>query len=69
MRSEGGLKSGLLDGASEYWPYRARIRLSLKNPFCGIHASIHKVDERVSLDELERLPALFREIAEKLLLR
>ena len=32
-----------------------------------VNASIHKVDERVSLDELERLPAIFREIAEKLL--
>lgn len=32
-----------------------------------VNASIHKVDERVSLDELERLPSLFREIAEKLL--
>jgi len=32
-----------------------------------VNASIHKVDERVSLDELQRLPALFREIAEKLL--
>ena len=32
-----------------------------------VNASIHKVDERVSLDELERLPALFLEIAEKLL--
>jgi succinyl-diaminopimelate desuccinylase len=33
-----------------------------------VNASIHKLDERVSLDELERLPAIFREIAEKLLL-
>lgn len=33
-----------------------------------INASIHKVDERVSLDELERLPALYRAIAERLLL-
>ncbi len=33
-----------------------------------VNASIHKVDERVSLDELERLPALFREIAERLLM-
>jgi succinyl-diaminopimelate desuccinylase len=33
-----------------------------------VNASIHKVDERVSLDELIRLPALYREIAEKLLL-
>ncbi len=32
-----------------------------------VNASIHKVDERVSLDELQRLPAIFREIAEKLL--
>jgi len=32
-----------------------------------VNASIHKVDERVSLDELQRLPALYREIAEKLL--
>lgn len=33
-----------------------------------LNASIHKLDERVSLDELERLPAIFLEIAEKLLL-
>jgi succinyl-diaminopimelate desuccinylase len=33
-----------------------------------VNASIHKLDERVSLDELERLPAIFLEIAEKLLL-
>ena len=32
-----------------------------------VNASIHKVDERVSLDELERLPGIFCEIAEKLL--
>jgi len=32
-----------------------------------VNASIHKVDERVSLDELRRLPAIYREIAEKLL--
>ncbi len=32
-----------------------------------VNASIHKVDERVSLDELDRLPGIFREIAEKLL--
>lgn len=32
-----------------------------------INASIHKVDERVSLDELERLPTLYRAIAETLL--
>lgn len=34
-----------------------------------INASIHKVNERVSVDELERLPALYRAIAERLLLR
>ena len=33
-----------------------------------INASIHKVDERVSLAELERLPTLYRVIAERLLL-
>ncbi len=32
-----------------------------------INASIHKVDERVALDELERLPAIFQAIAERLL--
>ena len=32
-----------------------------------INASIHKVDERVALDELERLPTLYRAIAERLL--
>jgi succinyl-diaminopimelate desuccinylase len=32
-----------------------------------VNASIHKVDERVSLDELNRLPALYCEIAVKLL--
>ena len=32
-----------------------------------VNASIHKVDERVSLAELERLPGIFCEIAEKLL--
>ena len=32
-----------------------------------VNACIHKVDERVAIDELERLPALYREIAEKLL--
>ncbi|MEO8161168.1 MAG: succinyl-diaminopimelate desuccinylase [Arenimonas sp.] len=32
-----------------------------------VNASIHKLDERISLDELERLPALFREMAERLL--
>ena len=35
--------------------------------FGPINASIHKVDERVALDELERLPAIFRDIAERLL--
>jgi len=34
-----------------------------------VNASIHKIDERVSLDELYRLPAIYREIAEKLLLQ
>ena len=33
-----------------------------------INASIHKVDERVALVELERLPTLYRAIAERLLL-
>ena len=33
-----------------------------------INASIHKVNERVAVDELERLPALYRAIAERLLL-
>ena len=33
-----------------------------------VNASIHKVDERVAIEELQRLPALFCEIAEKLLL-
>ena len=33
-----------------------------------VNASIHKIDERVSLDELQRLPGIYREIAEKLLL-
>jgi succinyl-diaminopimelate desuccinylase len=32
-----------------------------------VNASIHKVDERVSVAELEALPALFREMAERLL--
>ena len=32
-----------------------------------VNATIHKVDECVSVDELLRLPALYREIAEKLL--
>ena len=33
-----------------------------------VNASIHKVDERVATDELERLPAIFRDVAERLLL-
>src|SRR5690606_15756602 len=33
-----------------------------------INSSIHKVNERVALAELERLPALYRAIAERLLL-
>ena len=32
-----------------------------------INASIHKVDERVSVDDLRRLPGLYRAVAEKLL--
>ena len=32
-----------------------------------VNASIHKVNERIALDELERLPALYRAIAERLL--
>lgn len=32
-----------------------------------INASIHKIDEHVALDELEKLPALYLRIAEKLL--
>ncbi|MGH8091509.1 MAG: succinyl-diaminopimelate desuccinylase [Rudaea sp.] len=32
-----------------------------------VNASIHKIDEHVALDELERLPALYRRIAEALL--
>lgn len=32
-----------------------------------INASIHKVDEHVAVDELQRLPAVYREIVEKLL--
>ena len=32
-----------------------------------VNASIHKVNERVALDELERLPAIFQAIAERLL--
>lgn len=32
-----------------------------------INASIHKIDERIAIEELERLPAIYREIAEKLL--
>lgn len=35
--------------------------------FGPVNASIHKVDERVALDELERLPAIFLAIAERLL--
>jgi len=31
------------------------------------NASIHKIDEHIALDELERLPALYRAIAERLL--
>jgi succinyl-diaminopimelate desuccinylase len=34
-----------------------------------VNASIHKVDERVSVDDLRRLPGLFRAVAEKLLLK
>ena len=33
-----------------------------------VNATIHQVDERVSLDELNRLPALYREIAVRLLI-
>jgi succinyl-diaminopimelate desuccinylase len=32
-----------------------------------VNASIHKIDESVALDELERLPRLYRSIAERLL--
>ena len=32
-----------------------------------INASIHKVDECVSVEDLRRLPGLYREVAEKLL--
>lgn len=32
-----------------------------------VNASIHKVDEHVAVDELQRLPAIYREIVEKLL--
>ncbi len=35
--------------------------------FGPINASIHKIDERVALDELERLPSIFQAIAERLL--
>ncbi len=35
--------------------------------FGPVNASIHKVNERVALDELERLPAIFQAIAERLL--
>ena len=34
-----------------------------------VNASIHRIDEHVALDELERLPGLFRAIAERLLVR
>jgi succinyl-diaminopimelate desuccinylase len=34
-----------------------------------VNATIHKVDERVAVAELERLPALYRAIAERLLSR
>jgi len=34
-----------------------------------INASIHKIDENVALDELEKLPALYLEIAQRLLAR
>ncbi|HTD27949.1 MAG TPA: succinyl-diaminopimelate desuccinylase [Xanthomonadaceae bacterium] len=37
--------------------------------FGPINATIHKIDERVALDELERLPSIYRAIAERLLLR
>jgi len=33
-----------------------------------VNASIHKVNERIALDELERLPALYRAIAQRLLI-
>jgi succinyl-diaminopimelate desuccinylase len=32
-----------------------------------VNASIHRIDEHVALDELEQLPALFRALAERLL--
>ncbi|MCB1738895.1 MAG: M20/M25/M40 family metallo-hydrolase, partial [Gammaproteobacteria bacterium] len=32
-----------------------------------VNASIHKIDEHVGVDELERLPALYLEVAERLL--
>jgi len=32
-----------------------------------VNASIHKIDESVALDELERLPALYMAICERLL--
>jgi len=35
--------------------------------FGPVNASIHKLDERIALAELERLPGLFREMAERLL--
>ncbi|MBS0193086.1 MAG: succinyl-diaminopimelate desuccinylase [Proteobacteria bacterium] len=37
--------------------------------FGPINASIHKIDEHVAVTDLERLPAIFRAIAEGLLLR
>jgi succinyl-diaminopimelate desuccinylase len=33
-----------------------------------VNASIHKVDEHVSVADLERLPALYLDLAERLLL-
>ena len=34
-----------------------------------LNASIHKIDENITLDELERLPTLYRSIIERLLVR
>jgi succinyl-diaminopimelate desuccinylase len=34
-----------------------------------LNASIHQIDEFVPIDELERLPALYRAIAERVLVR
>jgi succinyl-diaminopimelate desuccinylase len=34
-----------------------------------LNASIHKIDEHVALDDLERLPALYRALIERLLLQ